>query len=467
MDPETTTREEPNPDGVPESSRILSEFRSKELSRHLALFYDSREMQLVVSAAFAKHELQRGRRFLYLYEDNDEADVRVALGMADIDVETRLADGDLKLEDAADVYLNGQFDPDSMIQSLDDATGAALDAGYNGLSVAGENTWCFHTSLSFDHIIDFESQFDAHAPELPITTLCQYSLDRFDQESIGKALWTHEQIVYRGRICENPFYVPPSEFRESEPSQSEARLMLEQARSLSQARRDLDIREQRIEVLNRTLRHNIRNETNIVLGHLEGVLESDRLSPEERRRIEIAREYVGKIARTSEKARYVEATLTDDELEPIDLGAVVSTSVEQLRRKYPAVDVTTSVADRPTLLADRNLREAVDELLENAVRHQDRSPPVVTVSLDRREGDRAVVLEVSNPGEPIPEDDKRALRTGEETPLQHGRGIGLWMVKWIAENSHGRLTFPPAETGSRVRIELPLEAVADLSPEST
>lgn len=439
---------------------VFSEFLERDLPRHLALFYESVDTQLAVCAAFAKRELQRGRQFLYLYEDNDEAAIRAALRSVDIDVAERLADRDVRIEDAGNVYLEEGFDPEQMIGELERAARAAVDDGYEGLSVAGENTWCFHTTYSFDRIVGFESDFDARAPDLPVTALCQYDLDRFDPESISKALWTHEQIIYRGQLCENPFYIPPAEFQsiESEASQFDARLMLEQTYSLSQARRDLSNREQRIDVLNRTLRHNIRNEINVILGYLREILSDGALTPEDRERVEIARRYAENISRTSEKARFVQQTLSKEELQPTDLGPTVREAVDVARSRYPDATIDVSVADSPTLLADRNLRRAVEELLENAIHHQNRTPAEVGVTVESRSD--TVVIDVSNPGPPIPEDDQRALREGRETSLRHGRGLGLWMVKWVAENSHGWVRFPQREDECRVRIELPRTAAS-------
>jgi hypothetical protein len=33
--------------------------------------------------------------------------------------------------------------------------------------------------VSYDHVVDFEADFDATCPDLPVTALCQYDLDRF------------------------------------------------------------------------------------------------------------------------------------------------------------------------------------------------------------------------------------------------------------------------------------------------
>jgi len=446
---------------APDRSEIASEFVETDLCRHPALFYESTELQLVTCAAFVRRELGRERQVLYLCDDNSPADVRGALRAGGVDVDARMADGDLSIEDAAVAYLDRGFDPERIVTELETRAEAAVESGYAGLSIAGENTWCFHTEYSFDHVLDFESRFDGHVPELPVTALCQYRLSRFDGESIGKALWTHEQIIYKGRVCENPFYVPPEEFSAEEGSRSNGKLMLEQAYDLARARRELDRREQRIGVLNRALRHNIRNETNVILGHLRDLLEVEGLADQTGERVTVALRNAERILRTSEKARHVEATLSEDDLEPVDLERVVAASVARLTDRYPDVDVGTSAEESPTVFVDRNFGEAVDELLENAVRHQSESPPRIEVSVATVEN--VVRLEVANPGEPIPESDRRALGTGEETPLIHGQGFGLWMVKWIVENSNGWLRFPQTDGKCRVRIELPEVAAGEPS----
>jgi len=432
--------------------KLRAEFARADLARHLALFYASPAAQLAAVGAYVDYGLQSNHRCLYLTDANDRDRIEAALRAVDVDVDERVGAGDLVIRDASDVYLDAGFDPDRMIEELDEACRDSLADGYDGLWVAGENTWCFHTDETFDHVLDFEVEFDACCPGLPVTALCQYDLSRFGEASAAKALWTHEQIVYRDAVCENPYYVPPSEYRETAGPGTNARLMLEQMHDLARARRQIDRREQRLSVVNRVLRHNIRNDLNAIHGLLGLLEETEGLSDGERERLETAREYAEEVVDLAEKARYVEKSIGEATVERVDLEPVLDRAVGRVERAHPAAEITVDGLGKLTVSADANLDRALTEVLTNAVVHQDGDQPTVSIAVSTPSPDLARV-DVRNPGPPIPEPDRAALRQGNETQLDHGTSLGLWLVKWVVENGHGSLSFPEDE-GCLVRIEL-------------
>lgn len=435
-------------------SDLRSDLAASDLSRHLALFYETRDEQLAAAATYIDHGLNTGRRCVYLTEANTEQQVRAALQTVDVDVDARVDAGDLCILDATTVYLDSGFDPDRMIETLETECAESIEQGYDGLWVAGENTWCFHTDHTFDHVLEFEAQFDEVCPDLPVTALCQYDLDRFGDDSIAKALWTHRQIIYRNAVCVNPYYVPPEEFMSRSNPRLNARLMLEQTYDLTRARRQVDRREQRLAVVNRVLRHNIRNELNVIRGNLEFVLQNGHLGEAERDRLETTLRHVTEVVDTAEKARYVQRTVENVTVDRIDLSAVLDRAVSRVQREYPNAEIAVSAGTWPTVRAGKNLEEAFVELLTNAIVHQDAEPPTASVSVSSAAPD-SVRVDVRNPGPQVPEPDRKALQTGRETPLEHGSGLGLWLVKWITENSRGSLAFPTDGNGDCcIRLEL-------------
>jgi hypothetical protein len=175
--------------------RLEAQLHQQNLPRHLALFYESTSMQLDSVAAFLKYGLTTNYKCLYLADVNSPQQIKNVLQTASIDVPHGINTGDLVIRDASEVYLESGFDPNQMIRTLKEACAESEEAGYDGLCVVGENSWCFHTEMEFDAILDFEVEFDATCPDLPVIALCQYGLSHFSEESASKALWAHEKSL--------------------------------------------------------------------------------------------------------------------------------------------------------------------------------------------------------------------------------------------------------------------------------
>jgi len=438
---------------APTTSDLRAELGARDLARHLALFYRSTTTQLEAVGAYLAHGLQSGYRCLYLTDVNTQREIMNALRAVDIDAQRRLDAGDLVIRDAEDVYLDSGFDPARMIETLEDEANASVADGYERLWIAGENSWCFHTELSFDHILDFEADFDAACPDLPVTALCQYDLTTFSETSAAKALWTHQQIIYRNTVCENPFYIPPAEYRATDDVHLNVRLMLEQAHSLTRAQRDIERHEQRLTVVNRVLRHNIRNELNIVQGVLQLLADTADLQDTNRERLATALEHTDAVIAMAEKARHVQETISTSSVAPRNLNAAIEQAVRDVEATHPDADVDLSGERDIKVLADQHLETAIHEALTNGIIHQDRDDPTVSLSVSTAQTD-TVQIEVRNRGT-IPEPDLTTLDRGEETQLEHASGLGLWLIKWIVENAHGELEFSHGDDERvTIRIEL-------------
>jgi hypothetical protein len=426
---------------------LHGELGRADLARHLAFFYRSPQTQREVAAAFVEHGLRTNNRCLYFVDTNTREAFESALRSAGIDVDARIEAGDLRIERGEDAYAEAEFDPDRLIELLADACRGSVADGYDGLWMAGELSWCFHTDLDYDHVVGFEADFDAACPDLPVTALCQYDLDRFDDESVAKALWTHEQIVYRYTICENPYYLSPAKYRASTERPPNARLMLEQMYRLAHTRKQVERREQRLAVVNRILRHNIRNDLNVVSGvlrELEGGDGDDDL-------IRTAVDHVDDIVDIADKARHVERTISHSTVRRTELAPFVAEALKRAERAHPEARLSVDGDPDVPVVTDTNIDTALTELLGYAIRRQDGDPSVSLVVSERPP--ERVRIDVRYPGGPVSSNDRRVLERGAETPMEHCRGLGLWLAKWIVENAHGHLDFPPS-SDPQMRIEL-------------
>lgn len=208
-------------------------------------------------------------------------------------------------------------------------------------------------------------------------------------------------------------------------------------------------REQRLEVLNRVLRHNLRNDLGVVSGFVDFARENIDYEEVEgmlRRAADTADELVAH----SEAAREIEHVLGEKpDPVPVDVRAVVSDVVEEAREAVPAATVDLE-GPSLTVTADRTtLRAVCRALVDNAVRHTGPDPNV-TVSVDPDD----VAIRVSDDGPGIPEHELAVIESGDETQLEHGSGLGLWLARWGTQRLGGDLSFETGEEGTTATLSL-------------
>jgi PAS domain S-box-containing protein len=223
------------------------------------------------------------------------------------------------------------------------------------------------------------------------------------------------------------------------------------------------LREQRLTVLNRILRHNIRTAINVVTGtttlledQLTERIDGETLPTEIEDALETIRERAARVANQAEMAREVETILgeeTGDELTSID--AVVSAARETAAALGASCTVTIDDTARNRTV-DAELSRITEELVENAVQHHTREPEAVDVSVDISIDGEEVILSVADDGPGLSEQELVVVEEGDETELRHGSGLGLWLVNWLAISGGGSINATSDDEGTVIRASLPL-----------
>ncbi|MFC6826598.1 sensor histidine kinase [Halopelagius fulvigenes] len=228
------------------------------------------------------------------------------------------------------------------------------------------------------------------------------------------------------------------------------------AARLRSERRRAEWLSQRLHVLNRVLRHDLRNEVNVVQGYASLIAAGEAEGADARRRAAVIERKSEEILHLSEKARQLEQLLAENEdvsSMRSDLAAVVRNRLDALRVDHPEAAVAADLPEEAHVSTVPLLDAMVDDLVENAVVHNPSPEPLVSVRVTVRPD--AVVLRVADDGPGIPEAELAVLDSGVETPLSHSSGLGLWFVRWVVAESGGRLDFEERSVGTAVTVSLP------------
>ncbi|KAA9398793.1 PAS domain S-box protein [Haloarcula sp. CBA1130] len=226
-------------------------------------------------------------------------------------------------------------------------------------------------------------------------------------------------------------------------------------------------REQRLDVLNRLLRHDIRNEMNVVKGNAD--LLRDTADADERERLNRIISTVDDIVDRSNKIGRVTEALETEQHSPTVLQKLLASVVSDARDRHPDVAITLSCEDDLWIQGGPSIRIALEELVENAVEHRaaDADLAEVDITAIRTDGTPGVRLAVHDNGPGITDHEREVIRSGTETPLKHGSGVGLWLVNWIVRNLGGRMSFPATdEPGTTVELQLPAAEPAHATDEA-
>ncbi|WP_254840643.1 PAS domain S-box protein [Natronomonas marina] len=226
------------------------------------------------------------------------------------------------------------------------------------------------------------------------------------------------------------------------------------ARDITDRRR----RERQLRVMDNLLRHNIRNDLNVIMGHAE--LARTEGGAAVAKEMATVLETADDLLDTAAKEReIIDVLFGFDDPKQIDVVALLEEVTAEIRESHPSCSITIEGANAADVVALPSLRRALVELLENAAEHADCDPTIdVEVEIDQ-ESD-AVEITLRDNAPPIPSNEYEPLiGEAEPTALNHGTGLGLWLVYLVVDLSDGEIRFRRAgDDGNVVTIDLPRPA---------
>lgn len=231
-------------------------------------------------------------------------------------------------------------------------------------------------------------------------------------------------------------------------------------------RTDQRVLEQQTQVLSRVLRHNLRTECNIIDGYAHQLVQSD--DPDEIS--DYGHEIHDRVQKLVEVGDMADRTMRELRGDDTPQSRGVCEALERvqtsLEERHPSAAITTEIPDSEVYVT-ANVEVIVEEAIENAIEHNTCGSPAVTVrvTLEAESGGTTVHptvrIDVEDNGPGIPPLERSVIERGEETPLFHGSGLGLWLIYWEVTLAGGGISISERDSqGTCVSITLPRASVS-------
>lgn len=208
--------------------------------------------------------------------------------------------------------------------------------------------------------------------------------------------------------------------------------------------------QQRLEVLHRVFRHNIRTNVQVILGNAEYLATHNSTC-----RAETLKEHALEIQELGDQVRTVIEMFEQGrkEREPLYLNSILRECIVSTKEDYPKVAIEYDSG--PTnYVVDGLFNVVCSNIIQNAAQHNTNPNPLVSITVEQ-DGEY-VQIRVRDNGPGIDRNELALIEQGTETPLEHGSGFGLALAVWGTDIAGGTVDFDSNDpTGTVVTLRAP------------
>ena len=190
-------------------------FAGSELGgyRHVCAFFNSPQEEYATLLPFVRDGIERGERAYHVLPARYRQEHLDQLRSAGIDVRAAQQRRQLEVATPEEVYLrNGRFSKEAMLEVIQEALKAGPTLGFPLTRLIAHAEAVLQDGSVANEWIEYETRLNDVLPHYHDPVICTYDANLLNGAIAVDILRTHPVVIIGGRLYENPFFVPPTEF---------------------------------------------------------------------------------------------------------------------------------------------------------------------------------------------------------------------------------------------------------------
>ncbi len=212
--------------------------------------------------------------------------------------------------------------------------------------------------------------------------------------------------------------------------------------------------ENRKELLNQLLRHDLRNKIQTNQGYLQLLKEED-LNPEINQTIETVLNSIKQSLDLINKVSTL-TKLEKETMKKIELCKLIEDIKTELKSKLSDKNIELKIEvpeEKCQIIGGPLLKDAVSNIVENTIQHSNAKKIKMTQKTEKNK----IICIIEDDGKGIPDDKKEKIfDKGYTTDKERGTGLGLYLVKMILKKYRGNIEVKDSELGG-ARFDIHLQ----------
>jgi hypothetical protein len=181
--------------------RSISSLVQFQRGDHICIFYRDEPSLIQALVHYLEAGRRRQERCFCVQKAHIIPQVLAGLEARGMNTTLEMQLGTLDIHTVDEFYFStGRFEPQALLDSLEQSIQTALALGFTGMRTAGELSWALDgchgdQHVLCDQIVGYEEMIERSFPGRPVIGLCQYAADLFPPDVLRRVLDAHRMAI--------------------------------------------------------------------------------------------------------------------------------------------------------------------------------------------------------------------------------------------------------------------------------